>query len=193
MAYTNNVPQGNQQIATTQPLIQANFGFIKTGIEQEHNFNVAGSGSDMYHLQTSMPNKGSDPVALPSSTNGMYYVKGGVPKFYDGTTARFIVTSDSSVVPSTFSGGPITLTGVATTLLAIPNNSCGSYWLLVTNNQLLYNTGTFISANGVLILSKLAGPSVGIVVGTDGALAFQAISSGGSIPNVKWVIQVNTP
>ena len=85
MAYTNNVPQGNQQIATTQPIIQANFGFLQTGIGVEHNFNAAGSGSDMYHLKASMPNQALSP-ALPAGTNGTYFVSSGSPVFYDGTT-----------------------------------------------------------------------------------------------------------
>jgi len=86
MVYTNNVPQGNQTIANSQPQIQANFGFLDTGIGTEHNFNAAGSGTDMYHLQASMPNRTLDPVALPADTNGMYYVRAGGARFYDGTT-----------------------------------------------------------------------------------------------------------
>ena len=84
MVYTNNVPQGNQQIATTQPLIQANFGFLATGIGVEHNFNAAGSGTDMYHLAASMPNKALSP-SLPAGTNGQYFVSSGIAYFYDGT------------------------------------------------------------------------------------------------------------
>ena len=89
MAYTSNVPQANQQIATTQPIIQNNFGFLPAAIGQEHNFNAAGNGTDTYHLKASMPNYtgGIDPVALPAGTNGMYYVLGGIPKFYNGVTA----------------------------------------------------------------------------------------------------------
>lgn len=84
MAYTNNVPQGNQQIATTQPLIQANFGFLGTGIAQEHNFNSAGTGNDMYHLKASMPDLGVAPT-LPAGTTGMYYVEGGEGRYWNGT------------------------------------------------------------------------------------------------------------
>lgn len=88
MAYTNNVPQGNQQIATTQPIIQANFGFLQTGIGTEHKFTAAGTGTDMYHLQASMPNKSISPVpSLPAGTNGQYCVSSGSAYFLDATSA----------------------------------------------------------------------------------------------------------
>lgn len=110
MAYTSNVPQGNQQIAATQPIIQANFGFLPTAIGQEHNFNASGSGTDTYHLKASMPNlSGGDPVALPPGTNGIYYVLGGIPKFYNtsgafpiatGAVASFVPFNGSFTIPN---------------------------------------------------------------------------------------------
>jgi hypothetical protein len=83
MVYTANVPQANQAIATTQPTILANFNFLASSIGQEHNFNGAGSGTDTYHLQASMPNKSVDPTSLPAGTNGVYYVLGNTAKFYN--------------------------------------------------------------------------------------------------------------
>lgn len=109
MAYTNNVPQGNQQIATTQPIIQANFGFLATSIGQEHNFNASGDGTDTYHKFVSMPNR-ADPSSLPAGTNGQYYVSGGVAKYYNGTnsfilnqytgflTGSFVINSSGAVI-----------------------------------------------------------------------------------------------
>jgi len=85
MAYTQNVPQATQRISTTQPIIEANFQFLQTALGEEHNFNAGGTGSDMYHLQASMPNLGGAP-ALPSGTDGMYYVESANARFWDGTT-----------------------------------------------------------------------------------------------------------
>lgn len=90
MAYTSNIPQGNQQIATTQPLIQANFGFIQSDLQVEHQFNGNVSGqAEGTHLKASMPNI-TDPSSLPAGTNGIYYTNGGQPKFYNSTGATFI-------------------------------------------------------------------------------------------------------
>jgi len=92
MAYTKNTPQATQTIAFTQPLIQDNFDFLETGLQQEHNFNASGTGSDMYHLKVSMPNQ-ADPGALPAGTNGQYYVSGGIPKFDNGTAFQIQLTN----------------------------------------------------------------------------------------------------
>ena len=86
MVYTSNVPQASQAIATTQPIIQANFGFLAASIGQEHNFNASGTGTDTYHKFCSMPNRsGGDPVALPAGTNGQFYVVNSTAKFYNTT------------------------------------------------------------------------------------------------------------
>lgn len=88
MAYDNNVPQATQTIAQTQPIINENFAFLDDAIDQEHNFDVT-DATKTYHKQASMPNQ-ADPVALPAGTDGMYYVNGGLPKFYNGTAYSLI-------------------------------------------------------------------------------------------------------
>ena len=85
MAYTSTVPQANQAISTTQPIIQANFGFLAASIGQEHNFNAAGSGTDTYHLKASMPSQADPAGALTSPITGVYYVSGGAAKYYNNT------------------------------------------------------------------------------------------------------------
>ncbi len=87
MAYVNNTPQANQTISFTQPILQDNSNFLQTGLDKEHNFNASGTGTDMYHKQTSMTNQAllaAFPVS-PGTVNGCYYVSGGVAYFYDGT------------------------------------------------------------------------------------------------------------
>lgn len=98
MVYTNNVPQANQQISATQSPILGNFTFLPVSIGAEHNFNASGTGSDTYHLQASMPNRtGGDPVALPSGTNGMFYVLGGDAKFLANDLQVCQLTKGSAV------------------------------------------------------------------------------------------------
>lgn len=120
MAYTNNIPQGNQQIATTQPLIQANFGFLQNSINTEHNFNSSGSGNDTFHLRASMPNQ-ADPVSLPAGTNGQFYVNGGVAKYYDGSN-RFILNQYTGFLSGSF----VISTSGAVTIASVPANVLGS-------------------------------------------------------------------
>ena len=111
--YDNATPQGNDQIATTQPLILGNFEFIPLAIGQEHNFDPT-DPAKTYHKQASMPNE-ADPVALPAGTDGIYYVNGGAPKFKNASGSFFLSTS--SVAFSGFSG---TLTINPTTTVNIP-------------------------------------------------------------------------
>jgi hypothetical protein len=85
MVYTSNVPQASQAIATTQPIIQANFGFLAASIGQEHNFNASGTGTDTYHLKASMPSQSDPAGALTAPITGVYYVSGGKAKFYNNT------------------------------------------------------------------------------------------------------------
>lgn len=110
--YTFNVPQANQQIAATQGPILENFTYLQTSIGTEHNFDVT-DPAKTYHLQASMPNRALDPAALPAGTNGMYYIKGGVPKYYDATTVSFIDfwTNISTGTFSSGSGGNVTILG----------------------------------------------------------------------------------
>ncbi len=87
MAYTNNVPQANQQIAATQGPINANFDYIQKAVGQEHNFLSNDTDpTHTYHLQASMPNR-ADPGSLPPGTKGMFYVNGGEAKFYNSSGA----------------------------------------------------------------------------------------------------------
>jgi hypothetical protein len=92
MPYTNNVPQGNQQIASTQPLIQQNFGFIQTDARIEHIFNgnmgpLGAAQAEGTHIQASMPNQNlKGATALPTGTNGVFYVSSGQAIYNNGTT-----------------------------------------------------------------------------------------------------------
>jgi len=138
MAYTNNVPQGNQTISSTQPLIQANFAFLDTGLSQEHNFIDAGSGSDMYHLQASMPNKALSP-ALPAGTNGQYFVSSASPYFYDGTN-NWLLNPFQNVITGSFATNS---SSTFVTIATIPANTMGI--ILLYNVNLGVQTGQYVS------------------------------------------------
>lgn len=146
MVYTSNVPQANQAIATTQPIIQANFGFLAASIGQEHNFNAAGSGTDTYHLQASMPNNGSDPPALPGLLRGVYYVFGSLPKFANASGTNYIQLSK---VPYSTLTGTVNITSTAATLVsAIPANSVGQFFIFKKGGS---NTASVSSASGTFV------------------------------------------
>jgi hypothetical protein len=130
MVYTNNVPQGNQTIANSQPQIQANFGFIQTDLQVEHIFNgntPFGTQAEGTHIQASMPNQTVDPSSLPTGTAGIYYVKGGVPKFYN-TAANFITMGANNMVP--FSGSITIASNTAVPASVVPATNLSGYMSL---------------------------------------------------------------
>jgi hypothetical protein len=96
MAYTNNVPQSTQTIASTQGPISANFTFLQSAIGQEHNFNV-GDPAQTYHKLASMPNTGGTP-AKPAGTNGVYYVDGGEALFLNNSGSVSQLTKGTASV-----------------------------------------------------------------------------------------------
>ena len=179
MVYTNNVPQGNQQIATTQPLIQANFGFLESAIDQEHNFD-ASDPTLTYHLQASMPNlSGGDPSMLPAGTNGLYYVLGGVPKFYN-TSANFIQLTK---MPYKILTGTQALTASATNVSLIPANSVGQYFMFIKSGNNLVTTqsatGTFVSDSNSLYATDIAGATPGLIITSSGLALRAAVNNSG--------------
>lgn len=140
MVYTNNVPQASQQIATTQPIIQANFGFLQTGIGVDHNFDATGSGSNMYHNKASMPNMALSP-ALPASTNGVYFVNSAIPYFYDGTT-NYQLNSFQTVLTGSYTP---TSSSSYTTIATLPANVQGII-ILVNTTKPAGQVGTFLTS-----------------------------------------------
>jgi len=159
MAYTNNVPQGNQTIASTTDPIRANFAFLDTSVGTEHNFDIT-DASKTYHLQASMPNKVSDPVGpLPVGTNGMYYVKGGGPKFYNGTDAFTIQTTN---VFQNSSNGSFALPGSGSgfsTMITLPQNSVGTFYIFnkgtAGSSNILFNFGSFATNTNSVVINNI--------------------------------------
>lgn len=190
MAYTNNIPQANQQIAITQGPIQNNFDYIQKAVGQEHNFVANDTDpTHTYHLQASMPNQ-VDPIALPASTAGIYYVSSGKPKFYN-TAVNFLV---NSTCDSYFaSGGPISVNGVSiTSFYTVPDNSAGSIWLIRTGSSDTYFVGNYIASNGVVVPLVSNRSRINVVAsGTNLVLGAIRTDAVGTFSTIKWIVQVN--
>lgn len=138
MTYTNNVPQGNQQISTTQPLIQANFAYLQNSIGQEHNFDAT-DATKTYHKLASMPNQALSP-ALPSGTNGVYFVNSGLAYFYDGTT-NFQLSQFQTVLTGNYTSNS---TSTFSDIIAVPANVQG---IIILTSQTIPagQMGTFMT------------------------------------------------
>lgn len=82
MTYTPNVPQANQRISATQPIILANFQDLDTFLTVDHiSLNDASAG---YHRQSHYPPLGSGGPSTGAS-DGAVYTKVGT----DGKTELF--------------------------------------------------------------------------------------------------------
>jgi len=183
--YDNNVPLGNQTIAFTTDLIRGNFAFLNSSIGQEHNFDVT-DPAKTYHLQASMPNQ-ADPGALPTGTNGIYYVSGGVPKFYS-SVAQYIQTSLGA--QGSLSGTVSLNSGGFTNIVALPASSCGQYFLFqkagVGTVSGRSASGTFVSDTNSIWLVDADSP--GIILAST-ALTWRAeLFSGGPLTFDYFVI-----
>lgn len=147
MTYTPNVPQGNQTFPATQPLIEANFGYLNTALQKDHTFNGNAIGSEApgYHQQASMPNI-TAPSSLPTGINGIYSVNSSTAGFYDGTN-NYQMNIWTNVLKGTFSS-----TSSFTNVVAIPANTFGVvYFYNITGS-----TSSFLSCSGQFISNATA-------------------------------------
>jgi len=173
MAYTNNVPQGNQTIASTTDPIRNNFAFLQTSIDQEHNFDIT-DGTKTYHKKASMPNRALSP-ALPAGTNGVYFVSSGKPYFYDGTT-NYLLTGANSAVTITGS-----LVGGATAVILAAGNWFGTVNAFMTDDNSRYVFWQFRMVAGVLVKNQMAsGGSSSIDIVLDGSSNLVVKNTGAS-------------
>lgn len=194
MVYTNNTPQGNQTIAATQPLILNNFGFLNTGLAVEHNFNAAGTGSDMYHLKASMP-ENADPGAPTAPCTGTYYVNSSAPKFRNATGIFNICSSfpGNAVFRTATPPGytsPSTINTVLTTIQTLPANSLGSYWISRTGSTTEYAIGTWNTTGAALVLHSDHNSGF---IGAASGLNFQLRTTSGTYNDVIFGFLIITP
>lgn len=190
MTYTNNTPQAGQTISETQPLILDNFGFIDNAIGQEHNFD-ASDATATYHLQASMPNM-ADPGALPASTDGMYYVSSGVPKFYN-TSPEFLMISKYATLTQS---GTVNLSTVQTSIgSALTQYTAGIYFIIPPVGEAAANhsaVGFFVtgaSDSGTTVYPSASNNGdPGIIISSSGNSLRAALNSNPAINNFKYLI-----
>lgn len=120
MTYTPGIPQANQIISVTQPLISNNFTANQNAFDVNHvDFNTAGAGK---HKFVSLPAIGSQtpiiPDPVPSADNANLYTKivNSIAELFlyrDGQSTiqltSGILTNNASAGPYTTPGGSINL------------------------------------------------------------------------------------
>ena len=119
MTYTKNVPQGNQQIASTQVPILNNFSYIDTAMKINHtwNGNAIGSEAPGSHQKIAFPNQGSDIASLPTGIADVLYSIAGNLYTYNGT---------KNPVSGYSGSGTVMITTTATAFITLPVTSGSS-------------------------------------------------------------------
>jgi|SRR5215207_1741915 len=151
MTYDNNVPQAQQTIAFTQPLINTNFAKIATEQRVNHTWtdvsgsNAIASEADGSHQKLSMPAQVTDITgALPTGITAIQYAKNNALYAWNGTL--------KCPVSGISQDGIITMTGSYQTILGlnpIPAN-CIGYVVIFSN---IFGgpdaaSGFFVSSSG---------------------------------------------
>lgn len=93
------MPQANQQIFATQPLIAANFAFLESAIGAEHNFTTT-SAPLTYHTKMSLPNTAIAETAHPTpitGADGIAYAQEGGPGTAGEAGLRFYSTVGNKI------------------------------------------------------------------------------------------------
>lgn len=188
MAYTNNVPQGNQTIAQTQPLILGNFGFIQTDLDVEHIFNgnaPFGTQAEGTHIQASMPNQASPP-ALGTGIAGIYYVSGNLPHFKNSTT-------DYTLVQNLLKQGSNSVASGAAFQILPAGSYMGTVSAFQNVGPFRYQFIQFWLSGATLIQNAMASGGTGnITLQLDGSNNLQILNSSGSTQTIKWQIIYST-
>lgn len=122
--YTPDVPQPNQTIAASQPIINADFTYLAgtatAGLLRDHNMTLdTSNASDGTHLQVTFTTPLSTFPAITGAVSALYVkTVNGAPElfYYDGTTEIqltaknqlqvFCVTGSLSVGPAAFAAIP---------------------------------------------------------------------------------------
>lgn len=79
--YTNNTPQGSQQIATTQPLLLGNTAYVQDVVGKDHNFSLNSTNpTDGYHTIAHFVTQGADPTAISGVMQAYTVVDSGQPQ-----------------------------------------------------------------------------------------------------------------
>lgn len=151
MVYNNNVPQAQQTIAFTQPIINTNFATIALEQKVNHTFtdtsgsNAIAGEADGSHQKLNFPNQLADITgALPTGIADIAYAKGGSLFAWDGTTKQPVsgVTKQGSVALVT--SVPVTIATLPTQCIGmvVLTNSSGSFTMCYPFMTFLDGTAT---------------------------------------------------
>jgi hypothetical protein len=174
MSYTPNVPQGNQQIASTQVPILNNFTYINTAMRVNHTWNGNGISTEAAgsHQRLDMPNQGSDIASLPSGIASVLYSIGSNLYAYNG---------NKNPVSGVSGSGTIAITTTAQPFLTLPVTSGSSP--IDTIGFVLFTQGPFINTTTpvftffTLAGSTYVGPTIANVSGLGGINLFMGSSA----------------
>lgn len=159
MTWTSNVPLGNQTVAKNRPPLQGNTNYIENNMQKDHTWNNNVPGYDNgRHTKITLQNLSSEPPALPSGADGVYYMYNGKPKFYDGTD--IYVLQDPQTLQNWYPfSGVISLAGAASApvpiaisgsgFTQISGNVCGSLTCVDAANSATNTTVEFFQLNTV--------------------------------------------
>lgn len=143
--YTPAVPQANQQIAATQPIIEANFQYLPVMLGVDHSFtNNTSTAGDGFHKQITMANQ-ADIVALPAGADTATYSNGGNLFMWNG-----VKNPVSGVIVS----NTVTLTTTPSTLATLPAECVG--YLFLTTATGVGISYTFITSAGAGYVQNFA-------------------------------------
>lgn len=169
MAYLANIPQPSDQIASSQPEILGNFGYIQTTERIDHAW--AGSGIagsiDGTHQKLSMPNQALDITSLGATGCALIqYAIGGNLFTWNGVKnplSGFSSTADP------------TLTGTYASIITVPADCIGVIMFVPTLSGTV-QFFPFYSKGGTLFLTAnaLSPPAGTVLVQVSAALTLQA-------------------
>lgn len=183
MTYTPNVPQGNQQISTTQPYILGNFGYIDTAMKVNHtwNGNAVSTEAPGSHQRLDMPNRATDIAVLPTGIDAVMYAKDGNLFSYNGAKCPV-----SGVAIS----GTITLTTTLQTIATLPNE-CNGYVTIWTGTAKNSASLAFFMVGGVGYVQQIQqsiGTQPPVAIAISGSALQIGVITGSSIPNAPYKI-----
>lgn len=86
MTFVPNIPNGGQSPALFPAQNATNMSVLQDMINRDHIFNDSPAIGDNSgtHRQVNLTDR-TDPGSLPTGTNGMVYLKTGIPSYYNGT------------------------------------------------------------------------------------------------------------
>lgn len=92
MTFNPNIPNGGQSPGLFPTQNAANFTVLQDIINRDHIFNDSPGVGDNSgtHRQVNLTDR-TDPVSLPTGTNGMIYLSSGIPRYYNGTRVMGLI------------------------------------------------------------------------------------------------------